>query len=78
MKALLIVALLFLTGCGTTASYKNFTDTGFIMVSQGKAGGIWKVLQGKANYCKITTHGKGPKQYRILFQEGVCVVELKR
>lgn len=79
MKLLALVPLLvlILTGCGTTASMKDFSSTGFVMASQGEAGGIWKVIKGAASYCKMTTHGDGPKNYRITLVGGVCTIDIQ-
>ena len=77
MRLLLLALLTVLTGCGTVASIKDFTSTGFIMASHGTAGGIWKVIRGSAVYCKITTHGRSPINYRIILQGDTCIIEVQ-
>lgn len=56
----LLVALTFpmflLTGCGTTATQEDPERMGFIMVSQGQASGVAKLVGAGVNYCKATQY----------------------
>lgn len=76
MRLLLIPLFTLLAACGTTQATMN-EETGYIMVSRGKAGMLsW--LTGSASYCKATKSNlEGVRFNGALVYEGdQCRIEV--
>lgn len=74
MKWLLLLSVVLVTGCGTTASIRSPDDTDFVMVSSSQAGGVWRMIRGQTTVCKMTKHGVTGLQYEIESNDGSCKV----
>lgn len=75
MKTVILAMFLALTGCGTIDSIKNSKDTDFVVVSQSRAGGVVRWIQGESTVCKLSKHGVTGLNYQITFNNGDCLVE---
>ncbi len=79
MKMLILISsLIVLSACGSVSSYKNSDDTDFVLISQAKAGGVYKLLSGDVRTCKLTDHGVTGLNYSIEFRNGECVVSVQK
>jgi hypothetical protein len=80
VAAISIVALLllFLTGCGTTQAGMT-PDTGYLMISKGKAGMLGAVGAGAgADYCKVTKHNLDGIQFQgqLIYDDQGCRIDV--
>ena len=75
MMAVLIFAVLGLTGCGTVDSIKNSDKTDFVLISHSAAGGAYKLIRGQTAACKLSMHGITGLSYEITVKTGECTVQ---
>lgn len=70
MKATLILTLLVLSGCSSSALMPGDEASGCTrMVSQGTAGGASGVVTGDAKYCKYIQKGDCPAMETMTFEQ---------
>jgi hypothetical protein len=76
MRALLLLALASLAACGTTQATMT-TDTGYLMISKGKAGLMGAVGAG-ADYCKVTKHNLDGIQFQgqLVYDDNGCRIDV--
>lgn len=76
LASVLLMLLFLVSGCGTTAGVKSPEETSFVLVSQTKAGGVLRMIQGEAVTCKLVehNHGENDTAHEVVFEDGSCKV----
>ena len=76
MKQIALALLCFaLSACGTSSTLKGDQQTDYVIASQAKVGGVWKMIRGEGTTCKLTTHGITGLTYQITFNDERCQIE---
>ena len=78
MKALLVVLCLALAGCGTSSTLRGDQQTDYVIASHAEIGGVWKMVRGGGQTCKLTAHGISGLKYKVTLTEGQCSVEASK
>lgn len=71
-----LLCFFVLTGCGTTGLNSESGKTGYILVSEGKAGFVQRIFGADVHYCKATQHNMTGVVFvgEITFTEETCRV----
>lgn len=74
--SIITLFVVFLGGCGTTRATQT-EDTGYLMISKGKAGVLGAVGAG-ADYCRVTRHNlEGISfQGQLIYDDQGCRIDV--
>ncbi len=78
MKLAVILLLTLLYGCGSIDGFKNSQDTDYVLLSYSKAGGMYKLITGETEACKLTKHGVSGLEYTLEPSSGECSVSASK
>lgn len=76
MRTLLILMTLGLSACGTTQATMT-PDTGYLMISKGKASALGSVVGG-ADYCKVVKHNLDGIEFtgQLVYDDQGCRIDV--